>query len=104
MKMTTLTFKIWLLCLWLCTAPLNHVVVIKSDPVNCRSAVMNKEKQISYIDSYWLDGDMLALNEDGIEYLGYIWRYNNAGTFYSIAYPWHWTGRKPPIAYTRMVQ
>lgn len=103
--MRTLDFKIWLLSLFLCTAPPTTAVVINVNHAAGYTAAMNNQRQIFYIDGCsWQDGDMIEIHDDGEDFLGIVWRYDNAGHFTSIGYPWWYTGNRPTEITTKVVR
>ena len=102
--MRTLDFKVWLLTLFLCTAPPTTAVVINVNHAAGYTAAMNGQKEITYLDGCeWQDGDMVDITESGVECAGHIWRYDNNGHFTSIGYPWWYTGAKPTEVTTKVV-
>ena len=128
--MTTLFFKVWLVMLWLCTTQVRDIDIdngayVKDTIcicVNHRTDIasfMDKEKHIYQVSPAedWMDGDWCIMgfydngtpddtSDDVIAstvYSGFVWIYDNKGTFTKIAYPWWYTGKHHKVVHTKLV-
>lgn len=119
--MRTIDFKVWLLLLFLCTASTNIMVAINVNRNLGYTAFMNKNKEIYYLYEVegWQDGDVAEAVEvlppldidntcgsgiiTNVVQKGFIWRYDNRGTFTQISYPWWYTGTKYSTVHTLII-
>jgi len=115
--MTTLSFKVWLIVMFLCASfprPVDYgytehsAVCIKVDQSSSDVAFMNGQKEVFHLGGHegWSDGDVatIVVDENGTVITatceGKVWNYDNHGTFTNVSYPWHYEGAKPTTVHT----